>query len=84
MDAPNVLLTPSLVRRIALERFAKAVNIEIPHIKPDFGGAIPETVSLNSMSYNGHVAFPFLNQQSGFDISALPNSDWVGAELFPE
>ena len=30
-------------------------------------------------------AFPFLgNQHAQFDLTALPDSNWVGSELFPE
>lgn len=75
-----------VLRRIALERFAKAFNLEVPESKPtSSNAAFSEMPSLGNaaafqnmpFSYNGGNSLPF-------DFSALPDSNWVGSEVFPE
>lgn len=72
----------SMTIKIALDRFAKSFNLEIPSHKPDLlTGAFSDPSLLTPFAN----PFPFLgNNHVQFDMQALPNSDWVGSELFPE
>ncbi|ORY92446.1 hypothetical protein BCR35DRAFT_297856 [Leucosporidium creatinivorum] len=72
----------SMTIKIALDRFAKSFNLEVPSHKADIlTGAFSDTSLLNPFAN----PFPFLgNNHAQFDMQALPDSNWVGSELFPE
>lgn len=68
--------------KIALDRFAKSFDLEVPSHKADIlTGAFADTSLLNPFAN----PFPFLgNNHAQFDMQALPDSNWVGSELFPD
>lgn len=73
----------SMTIKIALDRFAKSFDLEVPSHKADIlTGAFADPSLLNPFAAN---PFPFLgNNHAQFDMQALPDSNWVGSELFPD
>lgn len=87
----------AMTLKIALERFAKSFSLEVPSSNPSgaTGGAtgdhfvasgpFADANFLTPFGASAGSMFPFLgNNHAQFDLQALPDSNWVGSELFPE
>ncbi|KAM0787476.1 hypothetical protein ACM66B_003552 [Microbotryomycetes sp. NB124-2] len=74
----------SMTIKIALDRFARQFGLQIPSHNTLASQSSTATAETSSAS---GVAATFGFSNTGilpFDVASLPNSDWVGADLFPE
>ncbi|KAK4053396.1 hypothetical protein OIV83_001560 [Microbotryomycetes sp. JL201] len=75
----------SMTIKIALDRFARHFEMELPSQKAQVNNLTVGTADTSSTAHGPAASFGFANTGTlPFDVASLPNSDWVGADLFPE